>query len=150
MEAIFFPIIQKGKMEEFKTEWKNWLCLSNEIEEEKRPGLLKVEFLSTYGQMLSLCPKSYRAHCHNTDQSKIGKKGIPLWFDIALAEYYDILYNDEAGKSVAEVSSLRLDKNKTMTRTSLRKNGLTGIHAKRGVQDDRISTEPLSVNGEFI
>ena len=150
MSAIFLPIVKKDKVEKFKVEWKNWLCLSDEIEQEKKPGLLKVEFLTLNGQMISLCPKSYRAHCRDRDSSKIGKKGIPMWFDIHLQEYFDILYNDNAEPSVAEVCSLRLDKDKIMARTRTRKVGLTGIHAKRGVQDDRITTEPLSVDGKFI
>ena len=150
MSGIFLPLVKTGKMEEFKEEWKNWLCLSNEIEHEKTPGLLKVEFLTTNGEMISLCPKSYRAHCRDKNDSKIGKKGVPLWFDIYLKDYYDILYNDDAEPSVAQVCSLRLDRDKIMSRTSTRKVGLSCIHAKRAVLDDRISTEPLSVDGEFI
>ena len=150
MSAIFLPIVKKELLEEFKKEWVNWLCLSNTVEEEKRPGTLKVEFMTTNGQMICLCPKSYRAHCQTKDESKIGKKGIPLWFDLKLKDYYDCLYNDEAEKSVAEVCSLRLDKEKKMSRTSLRKVGLTAIHAKRAVLNDRITTEPLRENGKFI
>ena len=150
MSAIFLPIVKKNRLEDFKKEWINWLCLSNTVEDEKRPGTLKVEFLTTNGQMISLCPKSYRAHCRDSDESKIGKKGIPMWFDIKLQDYLDCLYNDDAEKSVAQVCSLRLDKEKQMSRTSLRKVGLSAIHAKRGVMDDRISTQPLTENGVFI
>lgn len=150
MSAIFLPIVKKDLIEEFKNEWSRWLCLANTVEEEKRPGTLKVEFLTTNGQMISLAPKSYRAHCMTADISKIGKKGVPLWFDLKLKDYYDCLYNNEAEKSVAQVCSLRLDKEKKMSRTSLRKVGLTAIHVKRAVLDDRISTEPLKENGFYI
>ena len=150
MSAIFLPIVKKDRLDDFKKEWGNWLCLANTVEAEKRPGTLKVEFLTTFGQMISLCPKSYRAHCITSDESKIGKKGIPMWFDVKLQDYYNCLYDDTAEKSVAQVCSLRLDKEKKMTRTSLRKVGLTAIHAKRAVLDDRISTEPLSENGKYI
>ena len=38
MESIFLPICRKEKLEEFQSAWSEWLCLSNEIEEEKTTG----------------------------------------------------------------------------------------------------------------
>ena len=47
MESIFFPLVKPDMLEKFKKTWHNWICLSNDVAEEKTPGLLKVEFLPT-------------------------------------------------------------------------------------------------------
>jgi len=150
MESIFLPIVQPEKMEDFKKVWGQWLVLSNEVEEEKCPGKLKVEFLTQNGEMVSLAPKSYYAHCRDTETIKDGRKGIPKWFDLKLSEFLDVLYNDDADKNITEVRSLRLNKEKQMTRTTTRKSGLTGIHVKLSVQNDRVTCLPLTKNGHFV
>ena len=63
MESIFLPIVKPGKIEEFKKVWDKWLVLTNRIEDEKRPGLLKSEFNTSTGQMVCLCPKNYQIYC---------------------------------------------------------------------------------------
>ena len=149
MSSIFLPIVKSDRKKEFLEKWGEWLCLSDEVEEEKCPGKLKVEFFTKNGQMISLCPKSYRAFCRDSEIIKDGKKGIPGWFKLDMEDYFDVLYNENP-HVMAKVCSLRLNKEKRMTRTSLRKNGLSGIHAKRGVLDDRVTTEPLRLDGKFI
>ena len=149
MGAIFLPIVKKDRKEDFFKKWGDWLCLSNSVEEEKCPGKLKVEFLTQNGEMISLCPKSYRAYDMDSATVKDGKKGIPGWFQLEMEDYYDVLYKQNP-TTMARVCSLRLNKENKMTRTSLRKTGLSGIHAKRGVLSDGVSTEPLRLNGEFI
>ena len=63
MESIFLPIVQKDKLEEFKSVWGRWLVLSNSVYDEKKPGLLKSEFTTKTGQMVALCPKNYQIYC---------------------------------------------------------------------------------------
>lgn len=63
MESVFFPIVKEGMLAEFKKEWVNWLVLSNEIADEKRPGLLKPEFQTNNGEIVALCPKNYHIYC---------------------------------------------------------------------------------------
>ena len=150
MEQIFLPLVQPNKMEEFKQKWGRWLVLSNEVEDEKCPGRLKVEFMTQNGQMVSLAPKSYFAHCRDSDVIKDGRKGIPKWFDLQLNDFLDVLYNDGAEKNVTEVRSLRLNKDKQMARTTTRKAGLTGIHVKLCVQSDRITCSPLQRDNQFM
>ena len=45
MEATLFPIVQDGKLEEFKKVWTKWFVLEDTVENEKCPGLLKSEFI---------------------------------------------------------------------------------------------------------
>ena len=137
-------------LDEFQKVWGNWLVLSNTVDDEKCPGKLKVEFLTHNGQMISLAPKSYYAVCADSNKIKDGRKGIPKWFDLELNDFFDVLYNDNAAKNVTEVRSLRLNMEKQMTRTTTRKSGLTGIHVKLAVQKDRVTCQPLKVNGIYV
>ena len=63
MESIFFPIVKKDKLGEFQAQWHKWFVLSNRIQDEKKPGLLKSEFNTGKGEMVALCPKNYQIYC---------------------------------------------------------------------------------------
>ena len=63
MEKMFFPIVKKGKLEDFKKVWSEWFVLTDLLEDEKRPGLLKEEFLTQDGEIVALCPKNYQVYC---------------------------------------------------------------------------------------
>ena len=64
-------------------------------------------------------------------------------------EFKEVLYG-ENNKHKVTVKSLRLDREKRMTRTTLKKSGLTDIHVKMGVEWDRVTCEPLKLNNQFI
>ena len=66
MEKMFFPIVKEGKIEEFKETWGQWFVLSNELVDEKTPGLLKEEFETQNGEIVALCPKNYQVACYDT------------------------------------------------------------------------------------
>ena len=150
MEKIFLPIVKTGKLEEFKSVWGKWLVLTNKIVDEKCPGKLKKEFLTQNGEMIALAPKSYYAKCYDTDNVKDGRKGIPKWADLTLEAFYTALYKRNEIRHKAEVRSLRLNKEKKMTRTTMLKFGLTAIHVKLRVKEDKISCEPLKIGNEFL
>lgn len=63
MKKLFFPICKPEKLEEFKIAWKEWFVLSDLLEDEKCPGLLKEEFCTQDGEIVALCPKLYQVHC---------------------------------------------------------------------------------------
>lgn len=65
-------------------------------------------------------------------------------------EFKECLYGSGDFIHTVEVNSLRLDKDKRMTRTRLRKRGLTDIHIKLGVQPDKITCEPLRKNDNYL
>jgi hypothetical protein len=150
MECVFWPIVIPEKLEEFKSVWNEWLVLSNTIEEEKTPGKLKTEFSTGNGEMICLAPKSYYALCRDTNISKDGRKGIPNWTDLRLRDFKDILYNKENDKRMAEVRSLRINRDKKMTRTATKKIGLTSIHVKLWVGEDRVTCSPIQFEGEYV
>ena len=61
-----------------------------------------------------------------------------------------MLYGDTTYQHKVVVKSLKLNTAKQMTRTTMRKNGLTDIHIKMAVQPDRITCEPLKLNGKYL
>ena len=72
MEKIFFPIVKEGLLDEFKKAWGEWFVLTDLLEDEKRPGLLKEEFCTQNGEIVCLCPKNYQVYCRT--------KGLFLYF----------------------------------------------------------------------
>ena len=150
MEHIFFPIVKDNLKSEFEIEWTKWIVLSDTIEEERCPGKLKVEFMTQNGEMVSLSPKSYYAYCRSNDEIKDGKKGVPMWFKLKLDQYKDALYNHSVNPTIVEVRSLRLNKEKQMTRTTTYKYGLSSIHVKSAVENNKVSCTPLKVDNIYI
>ena len=150
MEKVFLPIVKPHLLTEFKTVWGKWLVLSNRVQDEKTPGKLKVEFSTRNGEMVCLAPKSYYAICRDTNVTKDGRKGIPLWYDLRLENFLNVLYRKTNTRQTTEVRSLRLDRDKKMARTTMVKSGLTGIHVKLGILDDGISCEPVKFENAYI
>ena len=70
MEKMFFPIVKNGKLDEFKEKWSEWFVLSNKLEDEKTPGLLKEEFETQNGEIVALCPKNYQICCYDKGEIK--------------------------------------------------------------------------------
>ena len=66
-----------------------------------------------------------------------------------LRDFLDTLYGD-TGKHSVEVRSLRLNTDRKMTRTTLRKFGLSDVHLKMSVLSDRVQCTPLMENGVII
>ena len=142
MEALFFPLVKEGKMDEFKANWHKFLVLSNEVEDEKYPGKLKEEFQSTEAEMIALCPKSYFAHCLKSNERKNGQKGIANSVSLEACEYRSVLYGSEINHRTI-MRSLRLNPEKKMVRTKLNKRGLSNIIYKTAVSEDRVQCHPL-------
>lgn len=149
MEQIFFPIVNDGLLEEFKATWGTWLVLTDKIEDQKCPGKLKIEFSTQNGEMIALAPKSYYAHCRDKNMNKDARKGVPKWYPLNLSDFHNALYHNNS-KHTVEVRSLRLNTFKQMSRTTTIKRGLTGIHVKLGVQADKVTCEPLQLDGSFV
>ena len=150
MRSVFLPIVKPQLLEEFKDVWSSTFVLSEDVRDQKEPGKLKIEFFTRNGEMFALAPKSYYAYCRDKDTKKEGKKGIPKWFDLKKQDFEDTLYEEKSIEHSVEVRSLRLNKQKQMTRTTTVKTGLSGIHVKLSVLPDKISCQPLQVNGEFV
>lgn len=64
MKSIFFPMVKPELLDEFKTVWGKFFVLTNTIQDEKKPGLLKTEFTTSSGRIIALCPKNYQIYCN--------------------------------------------------------------------------------------
>ena len=64
MQSIFFPMVKPEMLSKFKTKWSEYFVLTNTIQDEKKPGLLKTEFTTSTGRIIALCPKNYQIYCN--------------------------------------------------------------------------------------
>ncbi len=114
-------------------------------------SLIKPEFHTCNGQMIALCPKSYIAHCRDISETKDGRKGIPNYINLTVEQYLDTLYERVFDHRV-EVRSLRkVNKEGRIGRTKTLKSGLSNIHVKLQVDQDRVSCRPLQYpDGSFV
>ena len=85
-----------------------------------------------------------------SDKVKEAKKGIPYSFKLVMDDFKQTLYGDTTYQHKVIVKSLKLNTAKQMTRTTMRKNGLSDIHIKLQTSDDRITCTPLKINGEYL
>ena len=74
--SIFDPIVRPEKRDSWELTWKSWFVTTNQVEDQRFPGKLKLEFSMTKGHFVALAPKTYMASEENGD-TKFGSKGIP-------------------------------------------------------------------------
>ena len=165
--AIFDPIVRPEKRADWEREWKQWFVTTTDVEDERFPGKLKrelsifalksfpvlEEFGFQNGQFVALAPKTYMSYnanpdTINPDKVKCGTKGIPHSQQIALEAFLSKLYGHTEHK--VKLTSLRLDKDKVMSRISLIKRGLTDLFVKFPMADDQITCTPLKLDGHFV
>ena len=84
------------------------------------------------------------------DIIKEAKKGIPYSCTLNIDDFKETLYGANKEKHKVEVRSLKLNQTKQMTRTTMYKLGLSDIHCKLGVQEDRVTCLPLKENSNYI
>ena len=84
----------------------------------------------------------------DTEEVKMGSKGIPHTEDLRTEAFLQTLYSK--GSHYVTLRSLRLNKNKLMTRVTTEKRGLSDIFLKFRVADDGITCLPLMKNNEYL
>ena len=80
--------VREDLKDAWSTNLNKWFVTSSEVEEIRRPGLLKLEFLSTSGHMVCLAPKSYLVE-NSAGERKQATKGIPTKLKISL----EVIFN---------------------------------------------------------
>jgi hypothetical protein len=93
-----------------------------------------------------LCPKSYYAICNDKDiaqekdAEKIASKGVSKVSNkFEYAQYKDVLYEDQVYQ--ATNFTLRVKDGKMRSLKCIKK-GLSSVHIKNFIQEDRVSTKP--------
>ena len=106
-----------------------------------------MEFNIRKGTFVALSPKCYFAYNEETDETKLGTKGVPRRSKLQLQNFLSKLYFGT--DHCVEIRSLRMINNK-MTRTKQKRSALNDLFLKFAVQNDRISCKPLSENGIIL
>ena len=78
----------------------------------------------------------------------MGSKGIPHSTNLNLNRYLDALYSK--GSHYVKLRSLRLNKDRTMTRITQTKSGLSDIFVKFPLDSDGVTCLPLRKNGTYL
>ena len=99
------------------------------------------------GQFIALSPKCYMAYNEETEETKLGTKGVPRSSKLVLQNFLDKLYFGTS--HCIEIRSLRMINNR-MARTRQTRTALSDLFLKFAVQNDRISCAPLCENGKIL
>ena len=96
---------------------------------------------------MALSPKCYMAYNEETEEQKLGSKGVPRNAKLELDHYLARLYQGQ--EHFVDVRSLRLVKSR-MARTKMKKTALNDLFMKFAVQNDHITCFPLSEDGKIL
>ena len=65
-------------------------------------------------------------------------------------QFLSVLLDEDLPQDKIEINSIRLNRNKQMSRMKITKVGLSDIFIKMQVSDDKISCSPLKVNNSYV
>ena len=143
--SVFLPIVKPEMMDSWKRTWKDWFVSTKEVTDERKPGKLKLEFAFRKGVYVGLAPKSYFALDFESEETKLGSKGIPHSAKLKLNNYLNALHihkEQPDNSHYVNIRSLRLKKGR-MARINTKKQGLSDLFFKFHVQEDGITCKAL-------
>ena len=178
LRAVFDPIVKPEMRQSWEENWMKWFVTTDAVEDERFPGKLKRKFIFslhfsivffhcnlplqlfialyrflgefqfTNGTFVALGPKSYFSLDEDSQDVKMGSKGIPHSARLTMNMYLETLYGK--GSHYVEMRSLRLNRKRQMTRITGTKRGLSDIFLKYRIADDGITCSPLMKNNEYL
>ena len=161
LRAVFDPIVKPEMRQSWEENWMKWFVTTDAVEDERFPGKLKRKFIFiakynqslgefqfTNGNFVALGPKSYFSLDEDSQDVKMGSKGIPHSARLTMNMYLETLYGK--GSHYVEMRSLRLNRKRQMTRITGTKRGLSDIFLKYRITDDGITCSPLMKNNEYL
>ena len=148
--ALLDPIVRPEMRESWEATWKDWICTTTEVEDIRKPGKLKCEFLFRRGRFCALSPKTYFAYNDEDGDKKTGYKGIchAEARKLELNTYLECLYGSTSKE--VENRGFKLNKNKQLVYYEQLKRGLNNIFCKFRVQNDHITCKPLTKDGKIL
>ena len=170
LSAVFFPILKPGVKKEFLSVWENWFVTKDSILDEKTPGKMKskfylikmilntnlllrfysAEFETAKGTFVALGNKMYQGYAPETDVTKKSTKGVPSRNQFKMRLFQSVLLDEKTPRQKITINSLRLNKNKEISRMKMEKSSLSDIFVKMQVLADKITCAPLSKNGKYL
>ena len=76
LRAILDPLVNPNMRESWEENWKSWFVTTQEVEDQRKPGKLKIEFGMQKGEFIALAPKTYICFDETNESAKIGTKGL--------------------------------------------------------------------------
>ena len=146
-EAVFGPLVKPSMRESWEKTWKQWFVTTKQVEDQRLPGKLKLEFSLSRGHFIGLSPKCY--YCFNFDdrEAKLGTKGVPHYHNLQLPNFLDKLYGQKDLK--IQLRSLRL-LGGAMSRVHIDKRALSDLFSKFHISFDGITCTPLKLNDQYL
>ena len=83
--AFFDPIVRPEMRDSWEANWKSWFVTTEQVEDQRFPGKLKLEFSMNRGHFVALAPKTYMAY--NADDPKnikLASKGVPHTVELTI------------------------------------------------------------------
>ena len=145
--AVFDPLVKPSMRESWEKTWKQWFVTTTQVEDERLPGKLKLEFSLSRGHFIGLSPKCY--YCFNLDENeaKLGTKGVPHYHNLNLNNFLDKLYGQKDLK--IQLRSLRL-LGGAMSRVHMDKRALSDLFSKFHISFDGVTCTPLKLNDKYL
>ena len=145
--AVFDPLVKPSMKESWEKSFNKWFVLTRQVEDERLPGKLKLEFSLSRGHFIGLSPKCY--FCFNSDDNgtKMGSKGVPNYSNLELNNFIEKLYGQKDLK--IQLRSLRL-LGGSMSRVHMDKRALSDLFCKFHIEFDGITCTPLKLNNEYL
>ena len=82
--------------------------------------------------------------------TKKSTKGIPHINKFEIDTWLSVLLDESFPHQKIEINSLRLNRNKEMSRMKCQRSALSDVFLKMQVQSDKISCKPLMKNKEYL
>jgi hypothetical protein len=109
-----------------------------------------VEWETDNGCFIALGNKMYQCYCDTKKEYKKSTKGVPHSNQFEMNLFRDVLLDESTPRQTVEINSLRLNKNKQISRISTTKTSLSDIFIKMRVSEDKITCSPLTKDGLIL
>ena len=111
--------------------------------------LILAEWESRKGTFVALGNKMYQGF-DEASGTKKSTKGIPHVNSFAMDTWLGALLDESFPHQEVTINSLRLNRNKEMSRMRCQRAALSDVFLKMQVADDKISCTPLMKNDEYL
>ena len=112
--------------------------------------IILAEWETRDGTFVALGNKMYQGFDKTRNNTKKSTKGIPHVNDFAMDTWLSVLLDSEFPKQSVTINSLRLNRNKEMSRMKMQRSSLNDVFLKMQVQSDKITCKPLMLNKKFL
>ena len=112
--------------------------------------LISAEWETRCGTFVALGNKMYQGFDGKTGEIKKSTKGIPHCNSFEMETWLSVLFDESFPLQSVEINSLRLNRNKEMSRMQCQRSSLNDVFLKMQVNSDKVTCTPLMKNGQFL